>query len=96
SYIGYKSIDLKGISKISVTMMAVKGGTIKVVSGSPTGKVIGTVDVPAFEGSWRDRQWTNADINIDKVDQIANLYFVVSHPDKETNLMSLDKISFFK
>ncbi|MEQ9378509.1 MAG: PQQ-dependent sugar dehydrogenase [Imperialibacter sp.] len=96
SYIGYKNIDLKGISKISVTMMGVKGGTIKVVSGSPTGKVIGTVDVPAFEGSWRDRQWANADITIDMVDQIGNLYFVVSHPDKETNLMSLDKISFFK
>jgi cytochrome c len=62
AYLAFKGLDLTDISSIDVTAMSsaerTAGGKLEVRLGSPTGKVLGSADVPANHAASRCSPWT--------------------------------------
>ncbi|WP_345240832.1 PQQ-dependent sugar dehydrogenase [Nibrella saemangeumensis] len=97
SYIGFKSIDLNGISQLAFQVAApARGGQIEVRSNSPSGKLLGTATVtPAAGANRRELQWQTVSAAISNPGAPADLYVVFRNAEAKTaNLMVLDWILF--
>ncbi|MFD2569516.1 PQQ-dependent sugar dehydrogenase [Spirosoma soli] len=107
SYIAFNEVDLTGIAKLELNVAAMpsRGGRIEIRTGSPTGKLIGTVNVgPLTEanagagaGGRRGPQWQTVAAPITSTVGLNDLFFVFRNDDvKDKNLMVVDWILFAK
>lgn len=102
SYMGFAAIDLTGITKLEFNVAAQpsRGGRIEIRTGSPAGKLLGTVDVAtAAETSTdtgrRGPQWQLVTAPISGAVGPNDLFFVFHNDQvKDKNLMIVDWILF--
>jgi len=74
SWVEYNQINLNGVTGFSARVAsATAGGSISVCLGSPTGPVIGTLQVPVT-GGWQT--WTTETIDLNGVTGYTNVYLV--------------------
>jgi hypothetical protein len=74
SYTEYNSVNLSGITSFAARVASPSGGsTITIHTGSPTGTVIGTAQVPAT-GGWQN--WTTAYCSVSGTGGTQNVYLV--------------------
>ena len=97
SYIAFKDIDLTGIQSLSISAFSMKGSTaggkIEVHLGSPTGALLGNVDVP-------DGNMAPLKIVLNKPPtppMPTTVYFVFKNPDSGGKpLFAVNTIEFFE
>ncbi|QJW90331.1 carbohydrate-binding protein [Spirosoma taeanense] len=106
SYIGFPDIDLTGITSLefNVAAMPSRGGRIEVRAGSPTGKLLGSVNVgtPTEAGTGggtgrRGPQWQTVTAPITNTSAPGDLFLVFRNEQvNDKNLMILDWLQFKK
>lgn len=73
-WIGVKGVNFsEGLSKITVSAKASSNGVIKVCEGSPSGQVLGYIEVPNTNGAYKEVTGT-----LSNVSGIKDIYFVFS------------------
>lgn len=73
-WIGLKGVNFsEGLSGITVSAKSNTGGVIKVCTGSPSGEVLGYIEVPNTKGAYKEITGT-----LSNVSGVKDLYFVFS------------------
>jgi cytochrome c len=89
SYISFKNIDLKGISKVIVSAQA-NNGRIEIHKGSTDGALLGTIDLTGTTPEWRELSTPVKDPG-----GRNELFFVFKNDEnKGQSFMTLDWIEF--
>ncbi|MPR33672.1 carbohydrate-binding protein [Cytophagaceae bacterium SJW1-29] len=103
SYIGFRDIDLTGVNRLNFNAAAMpdRGGRIDILSGSPSGELLGTVTVPrpaaTHSGEQKGPKWQTVSAPLTNANGPTDLYFVFRNDEvKDKNLMILDWIQFSK
>ncbi|GIH24485.1 beta-glucosidase [Acrocarpospora phusangensis] len=74
-WIAFKGADLRGPASATVGVSSVAGGSIQVRVGSPTGRVIGTIPVPATGDVY---SWTSASAALTRTSGVHDVYLTVT------------------
>lgn len=92
SYFSFKNIDLKGIQGLVIKAAARNnGGRIEVRLNSPTGKLIGSVDVSPVS----HEKWVEIILPIESTEGLNDIFFVFKNENvKDENLMIVDWVYF--
>lgn len=102
SYIGFSDVDLTGISRLELNVAAMpsRGGRVEIHVGSPTGKLLATVDItnPAETNAGTGRKgplWQLVSAPIANAGGLQDLFFVFRNDQvKDKNLLIVDWIQF--
>lgn len=76
----YSNINLTGINNIDFRVASTRSGTLHVRLGSPTGTIIGTLNI-ASTGGWQT--WTNTNIPITSSVGTQNIYLTFERADSQ-------------
>lgn len=92
SYFSFENIDLKGVQGLVIKAAARNnGGRIEVRLNSPTGKLIGFVDVSPVS----HKKWREITLPIESTEGVNDIFFVFKNENvKDDNLMVVDWIYF--
>ncbi|WP_456093985.1 carbohydrate-binding protein [Paenibacillus alkalitolerans] len=88
-WVAYSGVNLTGIDSIGFRIASIRTGTLRVRVGSPTGTIIGTLDI-ASTGGWQN--WITKNIAITPTVGIQNLYFTFERDDGE----AVGNINYFE
>ncbi len=90
SYVGYKDIDLTGMSAVEVQMLWVRDGSISVRLGDASGREIGSAEVKESR-VYPDNKLT---IDIDPVNEKNDIYFVFLNEGSDDLLFRIRHFNF--
>ena len=80
---------MEGAASFTAKVASEAGGTIELRVDSPDGEVVGTLDIPAGDGSWKELS-----CEVKGLTGTHNVFFVFNGDSKENNLMSIDEWQF--
>lgn len=88
-WVSYSNINLTGMTGIDFRVASVRSGTLRVRLGSPTGNIIGTLNITST-GGWQN--WTTLNIAITPTSGTQNLYFTFERAD----VQAVANINYFE
>ncbi|WP_199621404.1 carbohydrate-binding protein [Paenibacillus alkalitolerans] len=80
-WVAYSGINLTGMDNMSFRYASIRTGTMRVRLGSPSGTIIGTLDITPT-GGWQN--WTTKNIAIAPTVGFQNIYFTFERDDGQT------------
>jgi hypothetical protein len=88
-WVSYSNINLTGMTSIDFRVASVRTGTLRVRLGSPTGTIIGTLDITST-GGWQN--WVTSNIAITPAIGAQNIYLTFERAD----IQAVANINYFE